>query len=197
VWMSDETVLPKRSRLGWQFRTYPSLRPACLRSAYAADNPIAIRYRIASERDGRPGSPLRHSSMSCCHSSPSRKLTTGVCPIRGRRAFFRITTFESDMQRVLQQSAHTENPVYATAGKAVQNDFAGVGLPAASVGSWRLLLLLRPASLGALRWLRRAAPYGLQRLFLLRSTAVGGWLPLLLRPTVLSGCLLLLLWPSR
>jgi hypothetical protein len=87
----------------------------------------------------------------------------------------------------------------ATAGKAVQlrnDDFAGVGLPAASVGSWRLLLLLRPASLGALRWLRRAAPHGLQRLFLLRSTALGGWLPRLLRPTVLSGCLLLLLWPT-
>jgi hypothetical protein len=72
-------------------RLYPSLRPACLRSAYAADNPIAIRHRIASERDGRPGSPLRHRSMSRCHSSSSRKLTTGVCPIRGRPRFFRIT----------------------------------------------------------------------------------------------------------
>ena len=92
-------------------RTYPSLRPACLRSSYAADNPIPIRHRIASERDGRPGSPLRHSSMSCCHSRSSRKLTTGVCPIRGRPRFFRITTFESDMWRVLQQSAHTGNPV--------------------------------------------------------------------------------------
>ena len=92
-------------------RTYPSLRPACLRSAYAADNPIAIKHRMASERDGRPGSPLRHSSMSCCHSRSSRKLTTGVCPMRGRPRFFRITTFESDMWRVLQQSAHTGNPV--------------------------------------------------------------------------------------
>ena len=91
-------------------RTYPSLRPACLRSSYAADNPIPIRHRIASERDGRPGSPLRHSSMSCCHSRSSRKLTTGVCPIRGRPRFFRITTFESVMRRVLQQSAHTGNP---------------------------------------------------------------------------------------
>ena len=90
-------------------RTYPSLRPACLRSAYAADNPIAIKHRMASERDGRPGSPLRHSSMSCCHSSSSRKLTTGVCPIRGRPRFFRI--IESAMRRVLQQSAHTGNPV--------------------------------------------------------------------------------------
>jgi hypothetical protein len=34
-------------------RAYPSLRPACFR----ADNPIAIRHRIASERDRRPGSP--------------------------------------------------------------------------------------------------------------------------------------------
>ena len=90
--------------------TYPSLRPACLRSSYAANNPIPIKHRMASERDGWPGSPLRHSSMSCCHSSPSRKLTTGVCPIRGRPRFFRITTFESDMWRVLQQSAHTGNP---------------------------------------------------------------------------------------
>jgi hypothetical protein len=69
---------------------------------------------------------------------------------------------------------------------------AASGLRAASVGSWRLLLVLRPATLGALRWLRRAVPHCLQRLFLLRSTAVGGCLPLLL-PTVLSGCLLLLL----
>jgi DDE family transposase len=89
---------------------YPSLRPGCLRSSYAADNPIPIKHRMASERDGWPGSPLRHSSMSCCHSSSSRKLTTGVCPIRGRPRFFRITTFESDMRRVLQQSAHTGNP---------------------------------------------------------------------------------------
>jgi hypothetical protein len=59
-----------------------------------------------------------------------------------------------------------------------------------------LLLLLRPASLGALRR-RRAAPHGLQRLFLcLRPTALGGWLLLLLRPTVLSRCLLLRLWPA-
>src|SRR5205823_3223087 len=98
-------------RLTLAVRPYPSLRPACLRSSYAADNPIPIKQRMASERDGWPGSPLRHSSMSCCHSSSSRKLTTGVCPIRGRPRFFRITTFESDMRRVLQQSAHTGNPV--------------------------------------------------------------------------------------
>jgi hypothetical protein len=91
---------------------YPSLRPACLRSAYAADNPIAIRHRIASERDGRPGSPLRHSSMSCRHSSSSRILVTGICPVRGRPRLFRITGFESGMWRVLQQSGHTGNPVY-------------------------------------------------------------------------------------
>jgi hypothetical protein len=68
---------------------------------------------------------------------------------------------------------------------------------AATVGIWRLQLLLRPATLGALRRLRRAAPHGLQRLFLLlRPTALGGWLLLPLRPTVLSGCLLPRLWPG-
>ena len=68
---------------------------------------------------------------------------------------------------------------------------------AATLGSWRLLLLLRPATLGALWRLRRVAPHGLQRLFLyLRPTALGGWLLLLLRPMVLSGCLLLRLWPA-
>jgi hypothetical protein len=46
------------------------------------------------------------------------------------------------------------------------------GLSAPTVGSWGLLLLLRAAFLGALRWLRRAAPHGLQRLFVLRSTAL-------------------------
>jgi hypothetical protein len=48
---------------------YPSLRSACLRSAYAADNPIAIKIRMPSERDGWSGSPLRHSSISCCQAS--------------------------------------------------------------------------------------------------------------------------------
>jgi hypothetical protein len=38
-------------------RTF-QLRPARLRSAYAADNPIPINIRTA---DGWPGSPLRHS----------------------------------------------------------------------------------------------------------------------------------------
>src|SRR4051812_25091826 len=66
---------------------------------------------MASERDGWPGAPLRQSSMSCCQSKSSRRLTTGVCPIRGRPRFFRISTSESDMRRVLQQSAHIENPL--------------------------------------------------------------------------------------
>jgi hypothetical protein len=44
------------------------------------------------------------------------------------------------------------------------------GLSALTVGSWGFLL--RAAFLGALRWLRRAAPHGLQRLFVLRSTAL-------------------------
>jgi hypothetical protein len=39
---------------------------------------------MASERDSWPGSPRRHSSMPCCHSGWSRRLTTGVCPIGGR-----------------------------------------------------------------------------------------------------------------
>jgi hypothetical protein len=46
------------------------------------------------------------------------------------------------------------------------------GLSAPTVGSWGLLLLLRAAFRGALRWLRRAAPHGLQRLFVLRSTGL-------------------------
>ena len=41
---------------------YPSLRPVCLRSAYAADNPIPIRHRIASERNARSGSPVQDVS---------------------------------------------------------------------------------------------------------------------------------------
>src|SRR5262245_8758564 len=60
---------------------YPSLRPVCLRSAYAADNPFQINIRTASERDKWLGSPLRHSSISCRHSGSSRKLTTGICPV--------------------------------------------------------------------------------------------------------------------
>ena len=60
-----------------------------MRSAYAADNPIPINIRTASERDGWPGSRLRHSSISCRHSGPSRKLTTWICPLRaGDRALF-------------------------------------------------------------------------------------------------------------
>src|SRR5438034_4690119 len=45
-------------------RTYPSLRPACLRSAYAADNPMAIRHRTAPHGDARPGPPPPHPSQS-------------------------------------------------------------------------------------------------------------------------------------
>ena len=43
-------------------------------------------------------------------SRPHRKESTGSCPVLGRPRFFRITTFESDMRHVLQQSAHTGNP---------------------------------------------------------------------------------------
>jgi hypothetical protein len=78
------------------------LEPARLRSSSAAHNAIASNIRTASDRDGWPGSWLRHSSMSCCHSGSSRRLTTGVWPVRGRPRFFRITIFESDMARVLQ-----------------------------------------------------------------------------------------------
>ena len=46
-------------------RTYPSLRPACLRSSYAANNPIPIKMRMASERDGWPGSPAALSHGAC------------------------------------------------------------------------------------------------------------------------------------
>ncbi len=96
----------------------------------------AQQHRMASERDGWPGSPLRHSSMSCCHSRPSRKLTTGACPIRGRPRFFRITTFESDMRRVLQQSAHTDPAIIATV----------VGETTTSKARARELRKIRPAT---------------------------------------------------
>ena len=52
----------------WQFKTYASLRPACLRSAYAAHTPIPIKIHMASERDGWPGSPLlatAHKNQKC------------------------------------------------------------------------------------------------------------------------------------
>ncbi len=39
---------------------------------------------------------------------------TGFGPTRGRPRFFRITIFESDIPRVLQQNAHAENPAYET-----------------------------------------------------------------------------------
>src|SRR5947207_3308010 len=53
--VSDSNHVIRKKRRRPAVRTYPSLRPACLRSAYAADNPIAIKHRMASERDGRPG----------------------------------------------------------------------------------------------------------------------------------------------
>src|SRR5437016_12805755 len=67
---------------------------------------------MALERDGWPGSPLRHSSMSCFHSSSSRKLTTGVCPIRGRPRFFVLQRL-SPTCGVSYNKAHTPGiPVY-------------------------------------------------------------------------------------
>ena len=45
-----------------------SLRSSRLRSSSAAHNAIASNIRTASERDGWPGSWLRHSSIACCHS---------------------------------------------------------------------------------------------------------------------------------
>jgi hypothetical protein len=69
-----------------------------------APNPIQIKVRMASERDRWSGSPLRHSSMSCCDSGWSRRLITGFGPTRGRPRFFRITIFESDMRRVYNKT---------------------------------------------------------------------------------------------
>jgi hypothetical protein len=40
--------------------------------------------RIASEREGLPGSRLRHSSIASCQTGSSRKLTTGTCPWQPR-----------------------------------------------------------------------------------------------------------------
>src|SRR5437870_7713577 len=65
---------------------------------------------MASEREGLWGSPARQRSIASLKSRPHRKDRTGSCPVLGRPRFFRITTFESDMRRVLQQSAHTGNP---------------------------------------------------------------------------------------
>src|SRR5438094_6591643 len=64
---------------------------------------------MASEREGLWGSPARQRSIASLKSRPHRKDRTGSCPVLGRPRFFR-TTFESDMRRVLQQSAHTGNP---------------------------------------------------------------------------------------
>jgi hypothetical protein len=55
-------------------KTYPSLRQVCLRSAYAADT-IPIKHRMASERDGWPGSPLRHAQRHCL---PLQRIDLGV-----------------------------------------------------------------------------------------------------------------------
>jgi len=85
------------------------LEPARLRSSSAAHNAIPSNIRMASERDGWPGSSLRHSSIASCHSIWSRRLKTGICPLRGRPRFFRTTRSDS-MRCVLQQSARTENP---------------------------------------------------------------------------------------
>ena len=35
--------------------------------------------------------------MACLYSTPSRKVTTGSCPVAGRPRFFCNTTFEFDM----------------------------------------------------------------------------------------------------
>src|SRR5438876_5987301 len=64
---------------------------------------------MASEREGLWGSPARQRSIASLKSRPHRKDRTGSCPVLGRPRFFRITTFESDMRRVLQHSAHS-NP---------------------------------------------------------------------------------------
>ena len=82
-----------------------------LRSGSAANKPFASKIRMASERDGWPGTRLRHSSMSSSQRSWSRRLTT-FAQSADDRASFRVPIAESDMQRVLQQSAHAENPVY-------------------------------------------------------------------------------------
>ena len=80
-----------------------------LRSGSAANKPFASKIRMASA--GWPGTRLRHSSMSSSQRSWSRRLTT-FAQSADDRASFRVPIAESDMQRVLQQSAHAENPVY-------------------------------------------------------------------------------------
>ena len=102
------------------------IQPAVrLRSSYAAYNPIPIKSRMASERDGWPDSPLRHSSMSCCHSGSSRKLTTGVCPVIGRPRFFWYYVIPpmcqmSHRNGTLQRDSACEgkNPIFGDKAKA-------------------------------------------------------------------------------
>src|SRR5213080_785782 len=65
---------------------------------------------MASEGEGLWGSPARQRSIASLKSRPHRKDRTGSCPVLGRPRFFRITTFESVLRRVLQQSAHTGKP---------------------------------------------------------------------------------------
>jgi hypothetical protein len=58
-----------------------------LRSGSAANKPFASKIRMASERDGWPGTRLRHSSMSSSQSSWSRRLTTFAQSADDRASF--------------------------------------------------------------------------------------------------------------
>ena len=60
-------------------------------------SPVPISQRMASEREGLLRSVLRQRSMASLKPRPSRKLTTGSCPVAGRPRLFRNTTFEFDM----------------------------------------------------------------------------------------------------
>src|SRR5438876_8649379 len=91
---------------------------------------------MASEREGLWGSPARQRSIASLKSRPHRKDRTGSCPVLGRPRFFRITTFESDMRRVLQQSAHTDPAIIATV----------VGETTTSKARARELRKIRPAT---------------------------------------------------
>jgi hypothetical protein len=57
-------------------------------SSSAAESPYTIKRRIALEREGLSGSPLRQQSISSCTAGSMRKLMTGNWPVLGLPRLF-------------------------------------------------------------------------------------------------------------
>jgi hypothetical protein len=57
-------------------------------SSSAAESPYTIKRRIAFEREGLSGSPLRQQSISSCTAGSMRKLMTGNWPVLGLPRLF-------------------------------------------------------------------------------------------------------------